>query len=162
MKMDITAEEAFSRLAALCARGERCRGDMLDKMRLWGLTDGERAAVMAKLEEGRYVDDERYARAFARDKVRYAKWGRRKIEQALRMKHVDGEIVDSVLDGIGDSDYLSVLRPLLKQKLRTTKAADTRELHHKMVRYALGRGYTMDLLRQVLDTCDSDDTSYDE
>lgn len=162
MNREMTAGEAFSRLSALCARSEHCQSDMLGKMRLWGLSDEEQAQVMSRLTAGRYVDDERYARAFARDKARYGKWGRRKIEQALRMKRIDDSIVEDALSDISDDDYIAVLQPLVKQKMRTTRADSDYELRQKVTRFAISRGYTMDVIRRCIDTADIADADYDE
>lgn len=132
---------------------------MLEKMRPWGLSDEEQAQVMQQLTEGRYVDDERFARAFVNDKVRYGKWGRRKIEQALWMKHIDEDISASVLDEVDDEDYLAVLRPMVKQKLRSTTAASDYELRMKVTKWALSRGFTMDIIRQCLDATECPEDS---
>ena len=112
---------------------------------------------MQRLVSERYVDDERYARAFVKDKVRYNKWGRRKVEQALWQKHIDEDIRQQVLDEIDDEEYISVLRPLLKQKRRSTKAANDYQLNQKLMRFALGRGFTFDIIRQCMDLDNLDD-----
>ena len=153
----INSQQAFSRLASLCARREYCQHDMLEKMRQWGLSEEDQAKVMQQLTEGRYVDDERFTRAFVNDKVRYGKWGRRKIEQALWVKRIDEGIVSSVLDEVDDEEYLAVLRPLVKQKLRTTRADSDYELRMKVMKFALSRGFTMDLIRQCLDAPEAPD-----
>ena len=67
------------------------------------------------------------------------------------MKHIDDDIQQRVLDAIGDEEYLDVLRPLLRQKRRTTKAQNDYELNQKLLRFALGRGFTFDIIRQCLD-----------
>ena len=152
-----TEQDAYLTLAALCAQGEHCQWEMLEKMRRWELDDAAQAAVMARLVKERYVDDERYARAFVKDKVRYNKWGRRKVEQALWQKHISEDIRQQVLDEVDDEEYLSILRPLLKQKRRSTKAKDDYELNQKLLRFALGRGFTYDLIRQCIDVEDMDD-----
>ena len=152
-----TEQEAFLQLAALCARSEHCQYEMTEKMRRWELGDDLQARVIARLVSERYVDDERYARAFVKDKIIYNKWGRRKIEQALWQKHIDEDIRQQVLDEVDDEEYLSVLRPLLKQKRRTTKANSDYEMNQKLMRFALGRGYTFDLIRQCLDIDDADE-----
>ena len=123
---------------------------MLEKMRRWELPEEEQARVMQRLISERYVDDERYARAFVKDKVRYNKWGRRKVEQALWQKHIDEDIRQQVLDEVDDDEYLSVLKPLLQQKRRSTKAANDYELNQKLMRFALSRGFTYDIIRQCL------------
>ncbi len=153
---EVTEQGAYLQLAQLCARAEHCQHEMLEKMRRWEMSDEAQARVMARLVKERYVDDERYARAFVRDKIRYNKWGRRKVEQALWQKGIDEDIRQRVLGEIDDEEYLSVLRPLLKQKRRSTKAASDYELNQKLVRFALGRGFTYDVIRQCLDIDEED------
>ena len=148
--------DAYLTLAALCAQAEHCQWEMLEKMRRWELPEEEQARVMQRLVSERYVDDERYARAFVKDKVRYNKWGRRKVEQALWQKHIDDDIRQRVLDEVDDSEYLAVLKPLLQQKRRSTKAANDYELNQKLVRFAVSRGFTFDIIRQCLDVYEED------
>ena len=151
-----TEQDAYLTLAALCAQAEHCQWEMLEKMRRWELPEEEQARVMQRLVSERYVDDERYARAFVKDKVRYNKWGRRKVEQALWLKHIDDDIRQRVLDEVDDSEYLAVLKPLLQQKRRSTKAANDYELNQKLVRFAVSRGFTFDIIRQCLDVDEED------
>ena len=153
---EITEKEALLRLSALCAQGEHCQWEMLEKMRRWELDDASQARIMARLVKDRYVDDERYARAFVLDKIRYNKWGARKVEQALWQKHIDDDIRQRVLGEVDDEEYLSVLRPLLKQKRRSVKASSDYEMNQKLIRFALGRGFTFDIIRQCLDVTDED------
>ena len=150
-KAQKTEQEAYLTLAALCAQAEHCQWEMLEKMRRWGVPDDAQVRVLERLVNERYVDDERFARAFVKDKVQYNKWGRRKVEQALWQKHIDQDIRQQVLDETDDEAYLSVLRPLLKQKRKSTKAASDYEQNQKLLRFALGRGFTFDIIRQCLD-----------
>ena len=150
-------KDAYTTLAALCAQGEHCQWEMTEKMRRWELPEEAQARIMARLVGERFVDDERYARALIKDKVRYNKWGRRKVEQALWQKHIDEDIRRRTLDEVDDEEYLTVLRPLLKQKRRTTRAESDYELNRKLVRFALGRGFTFDIIRQCLDVEDIDE-----
>jgi regulatory protein len=146
-----TEQDAYLTLAALCAQAEHCQYEMTEKMRRWELDDEAQARVMQRLVNERYVDDERYARAFVKDKVRYNKWGRRKVEQALWQKHIDEDIRQQVLNEVDDEEYISILKPLLRQKQRSTKAANDYELNQKLIRFALGRGFTFDIIRQCID-----------
>ena len=156
MKKEITEQEAYLQLAALCAQAEHCQQEMRDKMRRWGLDETAQNRIIARLVKERYIDDERYARAFVKDKIRYNKWGRRKVQQALWLKHIDAEIQQHVLDEIDEKEYLDVLRPLLKQKRKTIRAASDYELNQKLVRFALGRGFGFDIIRQCLNVDDID------
>ncbi len=160
MKKEMTEQEAYLQLAALCAQAEHCRQEMLDKMKRWGLDEGVKDRIISRLVKERFVDDERYARAFVKDKVHYNKWGRRKIQQALWMKRIEEHIQQQVLDEIEEREYLEVLRPLLKQKRKSVKAQNDYELNQKLIRFALGRGFTFDVIRQCInvdETMDFDD-----
>jgi regulatory protein len=83
------------------------------------------------------------------------------VQQALWLKRIDKDIQQRVLDEIDDNEYLSVLRPLLKQKRKSVKAESDYELNRKLVRFALGRGFTFDIIRQCLDV-DEEMEEYDE
>ena len=151
MKKDMTEQEAYLQLAALCAQAEHCQQEMRDKMRRWELDETVQNRIIDRLIKERYIDDERYARAFVKDKIRYNKWGRRKVQQALWQKHIDADIQQQVLDEIDEKEYLDVLRPLLKQKRKSIRAANDYELNQKLARFALSRGFTFDLIRQCMD-----------
>ncbi len=156
-----TENDAYQTLAALCAQAEHCQYEMLEKMRRWELPADAQARVMQRLVGERFVDDERYTRAFVNDKVRYNKWGRRKIEQALWQKHIDETVRQRVLDEVDDEVYISVLRPLLKQKRQSVKAPDAAMMNQKLVRFAMGRGFTFDIIRQCLDVSEDLDIGAD-
>ena len=160
MKKEITEQEAFLQLAAPCAQAEHCQQEMRDKMRRWELDETVQNRVLSRLVKERYVDDERYARAFVKDKIRYNKWGRRKVQQALWQKRIDADIQQQVLDEIDENEYLDVLRPLLKQKRKSVKAASDYELNQKLVRFALSRGFDFSIIRQCLDV--DDESAYSE
>ena len=154
MKKDMTEQEAYLQLAAFCAQAEHCQQEMRDKMRRWELDETVQNRIIDRLIKERYVDDERYARAFVKDKIRYNKWGRRKVQQGLWQKRIDADIQQRVLDEIDEKEYLDILRPLLKQKRKSIRAASDYELNQKLARFALSRGFTFDLIRQCLDVDD--------
>ena len=162
MEKEMTEQEAYLQLAALCAQAEHCEQEMRDKMRRWELDETVQNRIVDRLIKERYVDDERYARAFVKDKIRYNKWGRRKVQQALWQKRIDADIQQRVLDEIEEKEYLDILRPLLKQKRKSIKAESDYELNQKLVRFALGRGFGFDIIRQCLNVDDIDMEDIDD
>ena len=162
MKKEMTEQEAYLQLAALCAQAEHCEQEMRDKMLRWELDETVQNRIINRLIKERYVDDERYARAFVKDKIRYNKWGRRKVQQALWQKRIDADIQQRVLDEIEEKEYLDILRPLLKQKRKNIKAESDYELNQKLVRFALGRGFGFDIIRQCLNVDDIDIEDIDD
>ena len=150
MKKEMTEQEAYLQLAAICAQAEHCEQEMRDKMKRWEIDETVQNRVIDRLTKERYIDNERYARAFVKDKIRYNKWGRKKVQQALWMKRIDHDIQQRVLDEIDVKEYLDVLRPLLKQKRKSIKADSDYEMNQKLVRFAISRGFTFDIIRQCL------------
>lgn len=147
----ITAEKALDRLSALCAQAEYCTDDLDEKMKRWGLGEADRKEVIARLEKEGFVDDRRYAEAFAADKLRFNGWGRVKILIAMLQKGIARDVAESVLDQMPDDAYVDVLYPLLKQKYKTIKAETDYERSMKLLRFAASRGFTVEQVHSTID-----------
>ena len=150
----MTEEQALQKLAALCSQSEHCTLEMKEKMTRWGIDEDAQQRVVEYLVAHRYVDDRRYARSFVNDKLKYNKWGPRKIEQSLWMKHIDESILREALDDVDNEEYISVLRPLLTSKRKTTKDETDYEMNQKLLRFAIGRGFTFEQVKEVIDDVD--------
>ena len=146
----VTEQEAYLKLSTLCAQAEHCSSEMTDKMTRWQVPEEQQARVMQRLVSEKFIDDARYCGFFIRDKIRYNNWGRRKIEQALRMKRIDSSVYGPQLAEVDDAMYVEMLRPLLAAKRKTLKAKSDYELNCKLIRFAMGRGFDMDIIEQCL------------
>ncbi len=150
MMKPLTEEQVFFKLSALCASAEHCTYEMTEKMRRWQVPADVQERVIERLVKNKYVDDERYCRAFVRDKIKYNKWGRRKVEQALYMKRIPESIIDTVLGEVDPETYLEILRPLIENKRKSIKADSEYELNMKLMKFAVGRGFTVEEVKDVL------------
>ncbi len=146
----VTAEQAMIRLETLCARAERCTRELRDKLWQWQIPSVEADRIIASLEERRFVDDTRFARSYINDKVRFARWGPRKIAAALATKRIDSATVRTLIAEI-DSDLLEDnLKDLLAAKARTMKDPFTYEGRTKLYRFGISRGYSPEMVgRQI-------------
>ena len=151
---ELTEQEALFRLTTLCSQAEHCTWEMTEKMRRWGISEEVQSRIIQHLLNERYIDETRYCRAFIRDKIRHNKWGRRKVEQALMAKRISRDIYLPVLNETDDADYLEVLRPLLKSRRRQLSGMSDYEQRGRLVRFAMSRGFTFDIIRQCLDVED--------
>lgn len=156
-KKAITEQQALIKLTALCSASEHCSQEIIDKMKRWELSDEAIARNMEYLTKNKYIDDARFARFFINDKIKYNKWGRKKVEQALWMKHIRKELSDPVFDEIEDDLYLETLRPMLQNKYKSIKAKNDYERSMKLIRFALGRGYSIDIIRKCIDNLEDID-----
>ena len=140
----MTQEQIISKLTAVCARAEHCKDDMLRRMQRWQVDEATQREVISYLVKEKYIDEERYARFFINDKIKYNRWGRRKVEQALYFKHIPREVYEPLLDDVANEDFESVLLPLLQNKEKNLKYANDYEKRMKLLRFAMQRGFSYD------------------
>lgn len=148
--MDEKKLKVLNRLRGLCSRREYCVADVLKKA-TDGL-EGDRAAaqeVVDVLMTEKYVDDLRYASAFARDKSAIQGWGEVKIRYMLSAKGVPRDIIDKALEEIDQDKADSRLEKLLQNKFKSLK--DDPQVRLKLIRFALGRGYSYDEVSKAVD-----------
>ena len=146
MKKECTEEVALAKAEAYCSVAERCKADVVRKLGVWGAPMTSFEKIVNHLEEERYLDERRYAIAFTRDKYRFDQWGRIKIAQALKMKSISSRTVALAMEEIDEAEYLSLLTAMLKKKWQNIKAASDYERNGKLVRFAVSRGYEMDVV----------------
>ena len=151
---EYTEEELKYKAEVYCSAAERCPSEVEKKMLQWGGTAEVVERIMAHLFKERYLDTLRFCRAFVRDKYRFNQWGRMKISQALRMKQLTPEEIESGMEEIDDEEYHSILSHLLKQKSRSIKGGTEYERNTKLIRFAAGRGFLMDEILKHLKQAD--------
>lgn len=149
-KKPISSKEAYLRATTLCARGEQCSHDIREKLIKWGLSPSESDKIIAQLLEERFIDDNRYAMAFSRDKAKFQRWGKLKITYHLRMKKISKEIIENSLEGIEDNDYEEKLLSLLKSKRKSIKIDDNYKIKASLYRYGLSRGFESALILKTI------------
>lgn len=148
----------INKAEAYCSAAERCPSEVMDKLRRWGADEEQIPVIVAHLEKERYLDTVRFCRFFVRDKYRFNQWGRLKIAQALRMKQLDSAQIQEGLEEIDEGEYFQGLERVLKQKARSVKAASEYERNAKLIRFAAGRGFTMDEILKVVKQVDADES----
>lgn len=138
-------------LEAACARREYCSGDILGKA-LQKL-DGDRAGaeeIVESLKRDGFVDDSRYAGAYAREKSTINGWGPVKIRRFLLAKGIDAQTVSEALETVDSGKADARLLKLLESKRKSLKDDPAAKL--KLLRYALTRGYSYESVAKALDT----------
>ncbi len=157
----MTPQQALERLKAQCSRAEYCTGQIRRKLILWS---GKNVAggrepfsrqqmewVVEQLVRERFVDDARFADAYVRDKVRFARWGRMKVLYNLKGLGVDAEIAGEALEANSSLFGDDMLVELLQRKWGQMKPGETLERkREKLLRFALGRGFEYDRIMRVI------------
>jgi regulatory protein len=153
-----TLQEARERLMNYCSRYETCYSKALQKLKLWQIEPQHHHEILQELIEHKFIDDERYAQNYVRSKAS-AKWGIQKIRAHLQMQKIAPEIISDALNEIDMDTQKSVLEQLLRKKIQYTKAKTASDLYTKLLRFAMGRGYSyqiaVDTLNSILNNEDN-------
>lgn len=153
----MTESEEKTRAEAYCSAAEHCRSEVRAMLERHGAEKPDIENIINHLLREGFIDESRYARAFVHDKVRFAKWGKVKIAQALWQKRIPQDITDATLESIDDDEYLAALKDVVKAKFCTVKGATEYERKMKTMRSVCSRGYEPALVRKLLDLSDLPD-----
>jgi regulatory protein len=145
-------KSSVNKAMALCSRREYCISEVMDKLRSWGTDADDNARIIELLKKENFLNEERYAIGFVKDKFNYNKWGRLKIAAHLRAKKISGELIKQALDAIDNEVYIKVLGDLISAHSRSVKAKNQYELKAKLLRYGLSKGFESSLLYDLLNT----------
>lgn len=148
--MEQEAAKVLDRMRALCSRREYCRKDIMKKV--LPAVDGDvtvAGGIIDMLVKEKYIDELRYASAFARDKSSIAGWGAVKIRYMLSAKGIPEGLVAQALEEIDGEKAVSRLDKLMENKFRSLK--EDPQCRLKMLRFGLGRGYGYDEVSSVVD-----------
>ena len=143
---------ALAQMMSLCSSREYCRADIATKLESKKLQEKDIDKIIAQLEKEKFIDEERYARAFANDKFRYNDWGKIKISSHLKAKHIPDRHIMVALEGIEEREYLEKIQKLLTAKRKTIKAKNQYDLYGKLFRYGQSKGFESELLYRFINS----------
>lgn len=147
------AEQALTVLQWLCAKMERCESDVKRSLYRWKVPRDDWQGVIDKLQAGGYVDNERYAAAYVREKSRLSGWGRAKIMSGLRAKSIDREVIENAIEQHVDRDEeREKLEQFVVKRVERdrVKSKNLYDLRCKVFRAAASRGYDFDAINDLL------------
>ena len=135
---------------ALCAGREYCAGEILVKLDLWGIDKNQSRKIIEMLKRENFINEERFAAGYVKDKFNYNKWGKIKIASYLKAKNISGETIKKALNNIDNDSYNKTLKDLISTHRRSVKAKNPYDLKAKLLRYGLSKGFESRLLYDLL------------
>ena len=142
----------LNKAATYVSRCEHCESEVREKLITWGGTNEETDEIIAYLIEERYVDNQRYANSYTRDKFRFNHWGKYKIGMMLKSKDIESEFIEEALGQIDEEEYLEKLQQILQDKLRSLKYSSEYEKKGKLFKFAQSRGFESGAISKVIDS----------
>ena len=141
----------LNKAATYASRCEHCESEVREKLTLWGATEEEQEEIIEYLKEERYIDNQRYANSYSKDKFRFNHWGKYKISMMLRAKEIGNEEIEEALTQIDEEEYIEKLQQILKDKLRSLKYSSEYEKKGKLFKFAQSRGFESSAISKVID-----------
>jgi regulatory protein len=146
----LTPDQVLDKMAKYCAYQERCVKEVRDKLKTFDIAEEDKTKILDYLLDNRFVNDERYAKAFVRGKVNQSGWGINKIRFHLIQKGINKDIIDEALGQTDEEVYRQRLIEILKTKAKTIKAASDFEKKRKLAAYAMQKGFEGSLVWETL------------
>ncbi|MES2781074.1 MAG: regulatory protein RecX [Bacteroidota bacterium] len=145
-----TPQQAMLKAASYCAYQERCYKEVEDKLAEWGIYGTDAGEILIKLSDQNYLNEERFAKAFAGGKFRVKKWGRSKIRQELKQRKVSEYCIKKGLLEIDDDVYIETLKKVAQEKWDATKQSNIIAKRYKVYQYLANRGFESELIQPLL------------
>ena len=139
---------ALKKILHYCDYQDRCKKEIFTKLNTFELVDDDRNFIVDFLNDEGYINDERYCRSYVKSKLSLKKWGVNKIKLSLITKGVDRDIIDTVVSEIDQDSYKEELIKLLENK--KINESDPYKRKAKLIRYAVGKGYSLSMVMEVL------------
>ena len=146
----ISEPEALNKAAAYCTLCERCISEVKAKLDSWGIGYASQTKIIDRLIDEKFIDENRYCRAFVNDKLRFNHWGRIKIRAKLIEKRLPRELITETLENIDEEEYNNILLTLIKNKSREAGNIEEHKKREKVLRFAASRGFEPSLIMKQM------------
>lgn len=151
VKKKLTPLQALANAKQFCAYQERCHNETKDKLYSHGLATNDVEQIISQLIEEDYLNEERFAAAFARGKFRMKQWGRVKIRYEMKQRRITDYCIKKAMKEIDEEEYIKTLSKLKEEKLRTLKSEkNIFTKKKKLTDYLTQKGYERDIIFSVL------------
>jgi len=149
-KKKFDRKSAFLKAQHFCAYQERSQQEVRDKLYEWGLHKNDVENIIVDLIGEGFLNEERFAIAFAGGKFRIKKWGKIKIKNELKAKDISPYCISKALDNINNTDYFKTITEVILKRDKTINEKNKYKRKYKLMSYAISRGFETDLVKSAL------------
>lgn len=143
-------DKTIQKAAAFCAYQERCETEVREKLYEWKVSVNDADDIIQKLFDDNYLNEERYATAFAGGKFRIKQWGKIKIRLMLQQKNISAQSITKALNQIDKNDYQSTLNQLLAEAEKKIVEKNPLRKNHLVTQQLIAKGFEPDLVWDLL------------
>ena len=146
MKDFYTIKEAIPKIEHFCSYQERCHEEVIQKLRSFKMDSDEIDTIIVHLIADKFLDEERYARSFARGKHRIKKWGKIRIVNELKFKKINQRLITTALKEISTEEYLATFHAVAEKNWESNKESNALKKRKKFCDYLLRKGFESNLV----------------
>ncbi|MFK2818914.1 regulatory protein RecX [Flavobacteriaceae sp. LMIT009] len=136
-----TVDEAKKKLEHYCAYQERCHQEVVNKLRGMKMIPQAIDVILVHLIQHNYLNEERFAKTYVRGKLRFKKWGKRRLTSELKKKDISKININQALTEIDNTEYVEIFNDLAEKRLNSLKEKDKYQKKRKLAYYLLYRGW---------------------
>lgn len=149
-KKKLSPSQALTRAQLSCSYQERCQQEMRDKLYEWGLYSDAVENIIVHLITDNFLNEERFAKAYAGGKFRIKKWGKIKIKIELKKRKISEYCIKKAMEEISDKDYTTTIKQLIAKKSKEIKGGKLRIRNYKIAQFIASKGFEQSLIWDVL------------
>lgn len=146
----ISKEEGLAKLQKYCAYQDRCHQEVRTKLINLGIYGDILEEIIAELIAENFLNEERFARSFARGKFRMRHWGKIRIKNELKFRRVSDYCIRKAMTEIEDNDYFETVKEVIQKKAKTIKDSNPFIAKNKIAKYAIGRGFESEIVWEII------------
>jgi regulatory protein len=150
MTEKLTINEAQFKLEYYCSYQERCHQEVVQKSYDLGMKSNEIDAIVVHLLQNNFLNEERFARSFARGKHRIKLWGKIRIVNELKQRHISAPNIKCALTEINEEEYHDTLAKLAERHWETIRETNVQKKKKKFCDYLLRKGWESQLVYEKL------------
>lgn len=141
-----------------CAYQERSQFEVRNKLFEYGIFNEEAENIISQLIQENFLNEERFALAFARGKFRIKRWGRIKIKLELKQHKVSEYCISKALKQIDGNEYFATLEKIIEKKTKEIKESNKIKKQYKIIKYAMSRGYEQDIIMDAIKNLENNES----
>ncbi len=143
-------DEAVLNIQKYCALQERCHQEVRFKLIEHGIYGDLLEELIADLISNDFLNEERFAKTYARGKFRMKNWGRNKIMHELKLRKVSNYCINEALKEIDENDYIQILEKIIEKKITSATFKNQFDRLKKLTDFALSKGYEYEIIQDVI------------
>lgn len=145
-KKSFTVDEIKRKIEQFCAYQDRCHKEVEQKMRDYELIPEAREMILLSLMQDNFLNEERFAKSFARGKFRIKSWGKQRIIRELKFRDISAYNIKTALKEIDENEYLDTIYRVTEKRSNSISETNSYKKKKKIIDFLMRKGFENELI----------------